>query len=418
MALWRQGRWTCGACGQVNDMRAAICVGRDGACQTPMPPDVDTSAVAPLDTVPVEPVEEAAADERDFCAKRTRTASAVDFTKWYATDFEWPRDGERGAATAQNQEALRALGVVVVEESVDAMNVGAFLRSQGIDADDVVLAVLNGMCSRVGADNNEYRQTQAELGVPAGCGPQSCVFAALTAALPQATVLVSATGTGKQQTVSGMRVRQTMTRPVVCREVHYPEPIKGVGYKPESNDSRYRMLPDPIPVGLVAIGPAIGHGDPGEFLLFGKERRTMDMGSLVIQATATGGVLLFLGEFTCTSVLHLAYDAEQMRAAAHRRCVMRTWPYSRSWSAASAPRLSKERMLWDATEYDYEETVAHCEKKLLGEGKSVRHVGMHAANLWLYQARGLHITKFQPGADWYPAGGSSVSSDMARMDVS
>ena len=96
---------------------------------------------------------------------------------------------------------------------------------------------------------------------------------------------------------------------------------------------------------------------------------------------------------------------------------MRTWPYSGSWSAASAPRLSKERMLWDATEYDYEETVAHCEKKLLGEGKSVRHVGMHAANLWLYQARGLHITKFQPGADWYPAGGSSVSSDMAPMDV-
>ena len=121
------------------------------------------------------------------------------------------------------------------------------------------------------------------------------------------------------------------------------------------------------------------------------------MGSLVLRAAATGGVLLFLGEFTCTSVLHLTYFAE-MRSAA--------LPLPLSWN-----KLPREKMRWGATEYDYEETVAHCEQKLLGESKSVRHVGMHAAQLWLYRAREIHITNLRPGAEWYPAGGSPAVRD-------
>ena len=38
------------------------------------------------------------------------------------TDFQWPNDGERGAATERNKAALTTLGVNVIEESVDAMN--------------------------------------------------------------------------------------------------------------------------------------------------------------------------------------------------------------------------------------------------------------------------------------------------------
>ena len=46
--------------------------------------------------------------------------------------------------------------------------------------------------------------------------------------------------------------------------------------------------------------------------------------------------------------------------------------------------------------------MAHCTEKLRGEGKSVGHVGMHAAQLWLYKARGLHVTNFKAGEEWYP----------------
>ena len=143
------------------------------------------------------------------------------------TDYLWPNDGERGSTTERNKAALRALGVNVVEDSVDAMNVGALLRNRNIDKGQVVLAVIHGMCGRVGANNNEYRQTQNELRVPAGDGPISCAFAALTAALPRATVMVSATGKCKETVIANARVKQTATRPVLCcRDVLFPGPTR------------------------------------------------------------------------------------------------------------------------------------------------------------------------------------------------
>ena len=343
------------------------------------------------DEVKRERAEEAQAGSSCHC-KRNREAAAINFAKWFVTDFMWPNDGERGLATERNKASLRAMGVAVSEDSVDAMNVGSFLRSQGVDADQVALAVLNGMCSRVGADNNEYRQTQGELRVPAGDGPLSCVFGALAAALPQATVVVSATGAGKENVVANVRVRQTMTRPVLCMNVAYPEPVKGVSYKPESNDSRYRLLPDPVPLALVAVGPAIGVDAP----CFGRGARTMHMGALVTQTVSSGGALIFLGEFTCTNALHLAHYAEQVQHHIVQR-------------EPSGSKLPKERMEWGGAHYDYDQTVAHCAEKLLGEGRSDRHVGMHAAQLWLYRARGVHVTNFTPGAEWYPAPLGSVA---------
>jgi len=105
--------------------------------------------------------------------------------------------------------------VVVTEKSVHVMNVAAVLRSEGIDANGVVLAVLTGMCSRVGADSDEYRETQGGLSVPAGKGSIACAFAAVTAALPQATVLMSATGFGKEQAVRNVSVWRTVTWPML-----------------------------------------------------------------------------------------------------------------------------------------------------------------------------------------------------------
>ncbi len=331
-------------------------------------------------------------------------AAAVDFSTWFATDYEWPKDGERGIETHKNQAKLRALGVVVSEERVDAMNVGAFLRSNGIDADEVVLAVLNGMCSRVGANNNECRKTSGELGVPFWAGPIELAFAGLTAALPQATVVVTATGCGKQYSIAKLRIRQSMTRPVLCREVQYPAPVQGVCYKPESNGLKYRMVQDPIPLGIIAVGPAIGVAAD----CFGNEKgsRTMHAGPLVLQAVAAGGILLFLGEFTCTSVLHLAnYAAEQLTQRSMRAAVVPR--------PLSGTKLPRERMRWGDTLYDYDETVAHCAEKLLqnADRAGATHVGLHAAQLWLCKAHALQITNFRSGAAWFPAGGSLAVRD-------
>ena len=78
----------------------------------------------------------------EFFKRRRCQQAAVDFSRWFVTDFQWPNDGERGAATERNKAALTTLGVNVVEESVDAMNVGALLGNCGIDRDQVVLAVI------------------------------------------------------------------------------------------------------------------------------------------------------------------------------------------------------------------------------------------------------------------------------------
>ena len=56
-------------------------------------------------------------------------------------------------------------------------------------------------------------------------------------------------------------------------------------------------------------------------------------------------------------------------------------------------KLPKEKMIWQEVEYTYEATMVHCTEKLQSEGKSVKHVGMHAAQLWLYRASGLSTSK-------------------------
>jgi hypothetical protein len=321
----------------------------------------------------------------EFKRRRRCQQGAVDLSRWFVTDFQWPNDGERGAATERNKAALTTLGVNVIEESVDAMNVGALLGNCGIDRDQVVLVVIQGMCSRVGADDNDYRKTQHDLLVPPGDGPISCAFAALTAALPRATVMVSATGTGKETVIAKARVRQTATRSVLCREVIYPAPIDEVCYVPQSNGKEYRNLQDPVPLALMAVGPDMDLERLGT-----KGSKTVSMGTVTLEAAFSGGVLIFLGEFTCTSALHLAkyccscrYDDEPL--------------LPKPWAHAAV-----ERMEWGGESYDYEESVAHCAEKLQKKGESLVHLGMHASQLWLYRSKGLHVCNFRAGDEWHP----------------
>jgi len=338
-----------------------------------------------LEAQPHEGVSAGSSDaEANFCGcKRRRKVNPVDFAKWHVTDFQWPDDGERGKVTEQNKAALRNLGAEVSEDSVDVMDIGTFLTLHKIDPDSVAFAIINGMCSRAGSNNNEYRETQGQLRVPAGSGPVACAFAALCASLPQATVIVTATGSGKNTIIAEARVRQTMTRKVVCWEIICPEPVKGVRYRPECSGVKHQQLPDPIPLGLVAVGPSMDE------TYFGKATKALEIGPLVLQAVANKGVLLFLGEFTCTSSLHLASYVGQMQSTLPREIT--------DWKP-----LQMEMMTWGAQRYNYQETILHCRDKLRGAGKSTQFVGMHAAQLWLYRSHGLHITNFMAGSEWSP----------------
>ena len=329
-------------------------------------------------------------------AKRIRIREKsvfVKFGQWKVCDYSWPEDEERSVVFEQNRQLLNQRGVNVINASVDVMNVGPFLRSHGIGANEVVLAVIHGMCSRTGAGGREYRHTQRELGIQPGSGPITVAFAALTAALPQATVVVSATGRDKTRIVAEARVRSTATRPVLCREVKFPKVAPGgIEYRPEANgDDGRHFIHDPVPVALVAVGPShrqIGTWAPSDLrwadTVFGLEE--MDMGSLVAHAAGTGGVLLFCGEFTCTHSVHMAnYCAE--RGLVPRRPL--------------GHKLEEERMQWNGPSgvhyYTYEDAVEHAEEALVKKGKSTQHVGMHAANIWVNKAPGIQWTNFRPG---------------------
>ena len=317
-----------------------------------------------------------------YCKSRLQEP---DLTKWYVSDIKWPHCPEsRVNEMKKNQNELRDLGAEIVTESVDAMNVGAFLRARGLCADDVVLAVFHGICSRIGANDYEYCKTQENLHVQ-DTKVIACIFAALTAALPQATVIVTATGHQKQVDIRNTCFRQTMTRPVVCRKICHPPEINGTKYAPESNGIRHDRLKDSMPWGFVAVGPAIG----AEVAGVGRGDCFLQVGPLVLQACASGGVLLFLGEFTCTNALHMAKYAQA-------NGIPRPIPRRRA-----SPYLPKEMMCWKSRDlYDYEAVVAHCCEKLEKKGLDTKYVGMHAAQLWLFSE--IHFTNMYPGSDWLP----------------
>ena len=68
--------------------------------------------------------------------------------------------------------------------------------------------------------------------------------------------------------------------------------------------------------------------------------------------------------------------------------------------------LEAETMKWNDEDrsYSYEETVAHAEQALRAKSEDTTYVGMHAANLWVYKARGLQTTNMRAGDAWFPTG--------------
>ena len=203
--------------------------------------------------------------EEEAAQRECRPCLAPDLSKWFVTDFCWPHDDERAAMFQRNADFLRAHGVQLVDDSVDVMNIFPFLRNHAIRANDVALVVIHGMCSRVGTDNNEYRATQERLRVPAGDGPVSLAFGALAASLPQATVVVSATGPYKLSSIAKARVTQTMSRPVLCRTVAFPAHSEGIQYRPEANGPAPHLLSDAVPLALVAVGSCFTSEDGAKY---------------------------------------------------------------------------------------------------------------------------------------------------------
>ena len=143
-------------------------------------------------------------------------------------------------------------------------------------------------------------------------------------------------------------------------------------------------LDDATPLALVAVGSCFSSEED----FFG--RTELQMGPLVAHAAATDRVILFCGEFTCTHSVH-----------------MLTYCQSHLVMPRSLGRwLEAETMKWNDEDrsYSYEETVAHAEQALRAKSEDTTYVGMHAANLWVYKARGLQTTNMRAGDAWFPTG--------------
>ena len=50
------------------------------------------------------------------------------------------------------------------------------------------------------------------------------------------------------------------------------------------------------------------------------------------------------------------------------------------------------------------DATAAIEDCWLAKSQATTYVGMHAANLWVYKARGLQTTNMRAGDAWFPAG--------------
>ena len=164
---------------------------------------------------------------------------------------------------------------------------------------------------------------------------------------------------------------------------------------PESNTDQERFLPDQTPLALIALGP-----DMDSERLRTKGSTTVDMGALALEAASSNGVLIFFGEFTCTSSLHLAKYCERFPPPT-------PFPQPRAHAAAVEMMVQEWR---DGVRYNYEQTVAYCEGWLKDKGESTEHVGMYAAHLWLYRFPGVIATNFLAGDEWHPQ--QSEASDI------
>ncbi len=174
-----------------------------------------------------------------------------------------------------------------------------------------------------------------------------------------------------------------MTRPVLCRTIAFPA-SEGIQYRPEANGPTPHVLDDATPLALVAVGSCFTSDED----FFG--RTELHMGPLVAHAAATDGVILFCGEFTCTHSVHMATYCQNHPVMPRQ---LGRW-------------LEAETMKWNDEDrsYSYEETVAHAEQALRAKSEDTTYVGMHAANLWVYKARGLQTTNMRAGDAWFPTG--------------
>ena len=66
------------------------------------------------------------------------------FNRWHATDIAWPPVGDTTSRSAmeENRSWLQAQGVHVAED-VDAFDLGRYLATVGVPAQDVVLCIFN-----------------------------------------------------------------------------------------------------------------------------------------------------------------------------------------------------------------------------------------------------------------------------------
>ena len=220
--------------------------------------------------------------------------------KWHATDISWPPRADTCSTSArtaleENKGWLVERGVNVYD-NVDAFDILRYLRDRDVKPEDVVLCVFNCAHGRNYRDDSDARHHWLTERGWSSHTFRSAVFQAMNAQLPAATcVLTSRYYENVNTCLSGRRILQSF--------VQYSGPKSGPLYKPEPSTRGDRREGGLGPVedlmATVSVGPLMDH-----YLLRGPPWNAIDIPDLVLAAHATGGVILFLGEFTLANARH------------------------------------------------------------------------------------------------------------------
>mmetsp|Transcript_56127 Transcript_56127/g.135548 ORF Transcript_56127/g.135548 Transcript_56127/m.135548 type:complete len:354 (-) Transcript_56127:59-1120(-) len=321
---------------------------------------------------------------KDSCQEKVRGASwrhrGHSLNRWHVTDIAWPPlESPARQITDTNLEWLQQHPRCArVSDNVNAMDILGYCECAGFAASEVVL------CIWVGAHGRNYHPDSDDMHeVVKGFGWSKrtfvdAAFGAVCGQLPRATVLF----VGRQWEGVSMQLAH---RPVICSRVSYSAVRGGERFVPEGSTrfERYHLPGGMALGGVAALGPDLRRYACGVCT----RGLPLDVPKLVLRASATGGVVLFLGEYTAAHARHCAefIDERPLELAYRRQCSLWRARLSSCWLPLAAPASPQDRLLElrrhpcdRKRPYSYEEFKEHVRQN----PKNGKHFAFLVAHMW------------------------------------
>ena len=271
-----------------------------------------------------------------------------------ATDIASPPQTAEGSSSTSrltletNRTWLQARGVGV-HENVDVFNLLLYLQGEGIAAEDVSLCVFSGAHGRNYHEDatSRFERMQAWRWNPTAF--RGAAFAAMCGQLQNATVILTS------RDWETCWPRMLSHRPILFSRATYA-PQAGPAYQPEPStrgDRRPGEVADTNGlVATVAVGPLF------EKYLHRRSEAptedattsvlTVDVPELTHLACTMPGVILFIGEFTCSHARHcMNFALEQMALRPAEAAEGRFW----HWQLPREIRWHWQREEWCSYEH-------------------------------------------------------------------